>query len=247
MQSSTKRRPPPSAGSGGQNETELQKPHPSTPDQIDAQADDAGAQAAPRSLDEIAAEINELMGVTDDSPAAREWSTICNSQRDCSCCGKCGKAVATGETICRTRISRQGFMGTVCHSLVALCQECAEQDWHWEYRKLALKPCAGCGRGVWSEVQLRWSSEADTYIAAPVTCCEQCTHKARLTAARRRRTEARGTRECPVCHETFEPTRSDAKTCSVACRMKAYRRRVTGSEVALRHHRSSRNATGAVL
>jgi hypothetical protein len=30
---------------------------------------------------------------------------------------------------------------------------------------------------------------------------------------------------CPVCHKRFTPSRSDAVTCSPACRQKAYRRR----------------------
>ncbi len=174
-----------------------------------------------RSLDEIAAEINALTGVTDDSPRQLAWRIICNSQRDCSCCGKCGKAIAAGERVCRTRISRQGFFGGASHSLVALCQKCAEQDWHWKYRKLVLKPCEGCSREIWTEAQLRWSDDAGGYLAIPVTCCEDCSHKVRVAAARRRRTARRGTRECLICSETFEPTGADAKFCSVACKQRA--------------------------
>jgi hypothetical protein len=35
----------------------------------------------------------------------------------------------------------------------------------------------------------------------------------------------RADRLCPECQTFFDPPRSDAKFCSVACRMRAYRRR----------------------
>ena len=153
------------------------------------------------SLDEITAEVKAIMGVTDDEPRMREWNTIRNSQKDCSCCGKCGKPLASDERVFRTRISRVGAWGSWQHNLVALCRECAEQDWHWKYRELTPKSCEGCGRDVWSELQLRWSDEADG--TQPVVCSERCAIKARNARHRLDRAKARGTRECLVCNETF--------------------------------------------
>jgi hypothetical protein len=170
-----------------------------------------------RSLEEVKAELQALMGVTDDDPRMRPWRIMRNSQRDCSCCGQCGKTLAPDERVYRTRISLWSMFGSWSHNLAALCQGCGQNSWQWKYHKMRPKPCAGCGREVWSE--LRW------YLTAPVTCCEQCAHKVRLAAARNRRTEARGTRKCQQCGETFEPTRTDAKFCKNACRQNAYRRR----------------------
>src|SRR5262245_44506323 len=134
-------------------------------------------------IDDVAAEIRTLMGVTDDDPRSQEWRNICNSQRDCSCCGKCGKPIAAGERVCRTVVTRRSPFGGIQNNLVALCQECTEQDWHWRYRHMRVKPCEGCGRGVWSEQRVR------NYAVLPVTCCEQCSHNVRLAVARKHRTK----------------------------------------------------------
>src|SRR6516225_892201 len=42
-------------------------------------------------------------------------------------------------------------------------------------------------------------------------------------------------RQCAICGECFEPARSDATYCSIACKQKAYRLRVTDTEVSRRH------------
>lgn len=46
-------------------------------------------------------------------------------------------------------------------------------------------------------------------------------------AASRRRSRA-GVTTCAVCGTTFAPARADARTCSSACRQKAYRARLAG-------------------
>jgi len=56
-------------------------------------------------------------------------------------------------------------------------------------------------------------------------CSERCAKRCYRAKDRKRRAEQR-LKECAVCRETFEATRSDAKTCSPACRQTAYRRRV---------------------
>src|SRR5262249_7721198 len=50
-------------------------------------------------------------------------------------------------------------------------------------------------------------------------------NKVRLAHDRARRRDRRGTHDCQMCGETFEPTRTDAKFCSAACKQKAYRKR----------------------
>ena len=51
-------------------------------------------------------------------------------------------------------------------------------------------------------------------------------HNLRLLYNRRRSDPAAREKVCEVCGEALRDTRRDAKTCSAACRQKAYRRRV---------------------
>jgi hypothetical protein len=196
---------------------------------------------ADKTLDELASEINELTSVTDDDSVSRGWRIIRNSQRDCSCCGKCGKPIASGEAVWRFRVTRNSWLGGYNHNLAACCQACAENDWHSKYLKP--KQCSGCGRIVNSELQLQWSAKDYGYLTKPVTCCEACGHKVRLAKQRRKRTDTRGTRECQECGETFEPARTNSRFCSAACKQRAYRKRVTDDATVLRRRRKSRNGS----
>ena len=174
-------------------------------------------------LDEIAAEIGALTG---GATRHRAWLIARNSQEDCSCCGRCAEPIKPGEPVWRIYVTVPGLFSPWRSMLAALCAKCGKQDWHAACCEP--KPCKGCGRTVHSILRVRWSERACRYfLTKPVVCCEECGHQARLAKQRRKRTRARGTRDCPVCHETFEPTRTDAKFCSSACRQKAYRERVT--------------------
>jgi predicted nucleic acid-binding Zn ribbon protein len=56
-------------------------------------------------------------------------------------------------------------------------------------------------------------------------CCEQC----EVTYYNHQRRRPKEQKRCEVCSDTFTATRSDQKTCSGACRQKAYRRRKKAS------------------
>jgi hypothetical protein len=95
--------------------------------------------------------------------------------------------------------------------------------------------CEGCGRTVYRRLDRRYYRRT--------FCCKQCERQVRAAEARRYRAEVRGaTRICQACGETFEPTRSDAKFCTIACKQKAYRRRVTDTNCMSAMTIESRNA-----
>jgi hypothetical protein len=81
-------------------------------------------------------------------------------------------------------------------------------------------PCPGCGR----QVHL-----VDSYTCR-YFCSDRCRNKvygARYRELNPRPKKCRVFIQCVVCGENFAPRRADAKTCSPACRQKAYRKRVT--------------------
>jgi hypothetical protein len=101
-------------------------------------------------------------------------------------------------------------------------------------------PCENCGRLVHNTEG--WKPRRRVY------CCERCKLAQQATMARGRRTQARGaTRVCAECGETFEPPRADAKFCSVRCKQKAYRKRVTLDECLSGSTLESRNGEGVTL
>jgi hypothetical protein len=168
-----------------------------------------------RARNAIAEEIRALRGVTDDKrqrDAVQRSVTdaIHSAQENGSHCAQCERVLRRDEPVWRTRLSL-GWAMFACHSVIApLCQNC-KSDWR-DYESAA--SCEGCGRLVHNEVDdiyRRWTF-----------CCEKCAHQIR----REKRRRQQPTRSCQACGEIFEPVRADAKFCSVACKQRAYRRRV---------------------
>jgi hypothetical protein len=85
------------------------------------------------------------------------------------------------------------------------CSDCRPGPWGL--------PCDACGRKVAGHRFCNYRCRAHYYNAP--------------AAARRKaqRLKARQGRTCEVCAKEFTPKRSDAKTCSGACKQKAYRQR----------------------
>jgi hypothetical protein len=181
-------------------------------------------------LTALADQINALMGVTADDEWRRRRLIIRNAQESASCCGECGKAIKPGEPVWRKRISLgRSIFGGWHTRVVPTCKQCSGER---EIRPS--KPCEGCGRLVHDVPTYSWTKRR-------TACCDECRTKAQAKAARERRTKARGQRQCEDCGETFKPTRTDSKFCSVACKQRAYRKRVTDNKPVARDGRNSRN------
>ena len=165
-------------------------------------------------LEEAAAHINALMGVTANDPVMQLVRKTRNAQTDATHCAGCGHEIKPGEPVWRFRVSWHSVFG-YSHNLAPHCEHCRPKYG----RFCRAEPCQGCGRPVHNEM--------DRVRRRLVFCCAQCQHRAILAVARHKRSHARGTRECQECRQTFEPTRTDSKFCSVACKQRAYRKRVT--------------------
>jgi hypothetical protein len=137
------------------------------------------------------------------------------ARRDGRSCAGCGRALDDDET--RWLLSSwdrpQAPFGRECIPSGLL----ARAEGREGYDSRPIERCAGCGcpvcytRRSWR--RRRW--------ALCSTCCE-------YVAGNRRRAERLAEArlmECAVCGERFQPARSDAITCSSACRQRAYRRR----------------------
>ncbi len=173
-------------------------------------------------LAEFAQRINAATEPAGDVDADdRRWIRARFAAYDGEYCGLCGGTFEPDEPVWRQRV----IVGHCTNDLSAtppVCGSC-KSDWPgW----LPPEACDGCGRPVHYEWSLRHRRRAQ--------CCDACGKRAQNRAERAARAEARGTRRCPTCAETFEPARADAKFCSSPCRQKAYRRRVTADKGARR-------------
>ena len=177
--------------------------------------------AADVNREECAARINALMGVTADDPARARRINIHNAAKTGTHCAKCAKELAPGEPVRRHRVGLgyglSGWRSTVAPHWI----ECTHE---WRALLLRAKPCEGCGRPVHNEFDGVSNWRLHTYRS------EDCQRTARAANARQRRLQERGMRPCDECREIFEPARKDAKFCSVACKQKAYRHRVTDNK-----------------
>ena len=170
-------------------------------------------------LDQIAAKIRAVSGTKETSEEERaRRRQMYTAIRAGLICSECAKSLEPGEPVWRRRRSLgRGFFGGWRYEVATVCTDCKGHAW---YGRTA--PCNGCGRPVTNlhDIQRR--------LKHPF-CCEKCRAKAYRISRRAKTAETRE-KECPVCGETFTAERSDAVTCSSACRQKAYRRRVASSE-----------------
>lgn len=75
-------------------------------------------------------------------------------------------------------------------------------------------------------------------------CSDLCAARTYSRERHARKVRERGTRKCFECAEVFEPARADARFCSVACKQKSYRHRVTDRICPTDDRNSIRNADG---
>ena len=154
----------------------------------------------------------------------RRWELQARALETGETCGKCGAEL--GDKVCRyAPLLDLGYGGGGARwsskpttDAVPICEECAP-DWLLELRTMVYSldvyshkaPCKTCGREVFFV-----SSSAN--FTGTAFCSKTCKSQHQAREVSRNRT-------CEICGEEFTATRSDAKTCSPACRQKAHRRR----------------------
>jgi hypothetical protein len=156
-------------------------------------------------------------------------------------CAKCGKALEDGETVyakCRVYAGMWGSL-TPRPGLrfvpAPVCEGCAPK---WmsqpktfneytingrtvrvpEHGRVGERPCSTCERPVVYELTRR------DYHGRHVFCSYRCQYTYH-NRRRSQRDEHLRQKVCEVCGVEFTATRAHAKTCSPACKQKAYRRR----------------------
>ena len=183
-------------------------------------------------LEEIRADFADLgFQPPSDEERARRVRRY-EAEETATVCGDCGKAIAPDEPIHRVRqYIGHGFMGGARYSVYPVCEDCAgAPNWHSR-----LTDCEACGRPMHQV----WPFSGRHHF-----CCLKCATKIYRQIAKHRKAIARR-RTCPVCEQEFTPARNDARTCSSACRQKAYRQRVTdGAMVPTPSPHDYRNAEG---
>jgi hypothetical protein len=145
--------------------------------------------------------------------------------RRCGCCSRelrsqepayFGAEVYVGMTplywdrVSKPRICQPLYERTV------LCEACAPEWLSPERDDVVTQLCAYCERPMISRLDL---SELQRTL-----CSEPCRHAYQNQVRKEKRAEERK-KVCDVCGEEFTATRRDAKTCSKACKQKAYRGR----------------------
>ena len=186
---------------------------------------------ANKSLDELAEEIRELLGVsppTTSTPEERRerWKRQWKANKWGTTCGVCGRSLQPTDAVWRLRTGPERYPNYTLH-----CTECAPKGYVrnpelYPYAKpycvedvgrLVGGPCDTCGRRV-----VQYPSFRNLWTF----CCERCswTYYNKGLAEERR---ADRQKLSAACGEFFEATRSDATTCSPKCRTRLYRTRVS--------------------
>jgi hypothetical protein len=135
-------------------------------------------------------------------------------------CARCARRLQAAEPVWR-RCIVVGWSGVGWRRGIApVCGQCSTGSSKYDVIEyLEASPCEGCRRSVYNVFDGRGHRR--------VFCCKDCESKVRSAEARDKRLLARGaTRACEQCGETFEPTRADARYCSITCKQAAYRHRV---------------------
>jgi hypothetical protein len=179
---------------------------------------DNGASAAdlPEGA-EWAARINQAAGLPADERRLKRRRAILTAADKCSHCAKCERALDAQAPVWRARfgLGPAVFSHGWSWAIAPICGDCAHSArYPWELKEYrGPRPCEGCGRAVHELYDRR--RHKHTF----------CSNACATIAARLKHSELCDTRPCATCGEVFEPTRTDAKFCSGACRQLAYRRR----------------------
>jgi hypothetical protein len=139
-----------------------------------------------------------------------------------------------GPVVVWYRESEGGPVGGVGYRQVRGCAACMDEGYHAERRRRGLTiraflrhltreephvretECYGCMRPVFVITDTKHT----TPYTRPIYCSKEC-RDAPVAVLKR----------CESCGKRFTPTRSDAKTCSSACRQRAYRARRAAASI----------------
>jgi predicted nucleic acid-binding Zn ribbon protein len=200
-------------------------------------------------LAELEAQAEKTLGIKPATPEEREQHRRqMEAARTGRICGECGGKIGEGDTVYRLRIPRPSSFGGTRNTMETLCERCARGEagmlakygksirrvLHWGRvrdttgseeeafrtafgRTLVYSPCPMCER----KVVIDESKREREGRRAHILCSEECRRQFRNAS---RRTKPHSS-ECVVCGAEFVSKRSDQKTCSDACRQKAYRER----------------------
>lgn len=114
-----------------------------------------------------------------------------------------------------------GNVGITRGEIVPVCKACTRAD---ERRRLGEeRSCIVCG----CQMQVL-DSKYRSVRTDVLVCSNRCAQRRRRASLYRPRMKT----ICASCRKSFEPKRDDAKFCSVACKQRAYRRRIAVSAAA---------------
>ncbi len=165
--------------------------------------------------------------VPEEEEASRR---VREAQKTAQSCGQCGRRIEDGAPV---YIAPKLYTGIAV--LVRLpnfhrapvCADCAPGDiterkttyGDHAYNVHVDEPCGSCGRPVVLKTTYGLYNRRRRFF-----CCERCQWTYYNTARNERAARARE-KVCEVCGESFTAARADARTCSPACKQKAYRQR----------------------
>ncbi len=184
-------------------------------------------------LEEIEAKLYGLMGTkgadrNDPAEVAKREARMRRfyAKKDGGMCAKCGGDLGPQEPVYIACVWA-GYLplGGYSRRYAPTCAGCAPSTMKGEGPRYAPRldrcerlPCDTCERPV------VWRPTRRDYYRRHVFCCERCQWTYHNGARNARNARARE-KVCEVCEEPFTAARRDAKTCSPACKQKAYRRR----------------------
>jgi hypothetical protein len=142
------------------------------------------------------------------------YELIRRACRDASVCAKCGRKVAPLEPVYITKVQWTPYLlsGPVCY-------ECAPEYVREWLDGAGGFTCEGCGRRM--EVGYGLPGQERRHSL----CSEVCRYRYYNRRRSERATAARSGRSCEQCGAEFDAVRSDQRSCSGACRQRAYRLR----------------------
>lgn len=191
---------------------------------MSAESGTHGSQTASVTPDEVAERIRALTGDRSTPDERERRMRRFYAIKGCTHCVVCWSPFLAMQPVYRE--TRHG------RNLAPVCEGCRSQY----QRHDAGSACEGCGRTVHNPDNGRQRKRT--------FCCAKCETATRSREKHARVVEARGTRECEQCGETFEPVRRDAKFCSAACKQRRHRKRVTDAVCGPRETNAIRNGGG---